>query len=395
VADASVLPRGSRREDLVVRISALGLNRCTLGRQLLLRREALGVVDAVHRVGALQAQHAASPYLALWNRVTAFDPADVDAAFAEHEVIKATLMRMTLHAIRVEDYPSFRQAVEPSLRATRLGRFSATGPTTLAEADALVADLLEFANQPRTPAEVVTWLGGRFNAAPKPAWQQLRGYAPLWHVPAGGPWTFGPRPSYVAAGRRPVLADPSVADASLQTLVWRYLEAFGPASVADVAQFAMVQGYRVKGALRALSGSLEQLEGPDGAALVDVPDASRPAEDTFAPPRLLPMWDSILLAYRDRGRVIPPEYRRLVTRTNGDVLPTLLVDGYVAGVWRPVETGIEASAFHRLPDEAWEGLAVEARSLVALLADREPQVYRRYQHWWANLRSLQVRVLPG
>jgi Winged helix DNA-binding domain len=39
-----------------------------------------------------------------------------------------------------------------------------------------------------------------------------------------------------------------------------------------------------------------------------------------------------LLAYADRSRVIPPAYRRLITRQNGDVLPTLLVDGYVAGV---------------------------------------------------------------
>jgi Winged helix DNA-binding domain len=97
------------------------------------------------------------------------------------------------------------------------------------------------------------------------------------------------------------------------------------------------------------------------------------------------MWDSILLAYFDRSRIMPPDYRRLVTRSNGDVLPTLLVDGYVAGVWRPVEGGIEATAFRRLPEEAWEGLVAEARSLVAFLADREPQVYPRYEYWWRML----------
>jgi len=83
-----------------------------------------------------------------------------------------------------------------------------------------------------------------------------------------------------------------------------------------------------------------------------------------------------------------------VIRSNGDVLPTLLVDGYVAGVWRPVEVGIEATAFHHLPDEAWEGLAAEARALMALLADREPSVYRRYDHWWTKLPSAKTRVLP-
>ncbi len=82
-------------------------------------------------------------------------------------------------------------------------------------------------------------------------------------------------------------------------------------------------------------------------------------------------------------------------RTNGDVLPTLLVDGYVAGVWRPVEGGIEATAFHRLPDEAWEGLAAEARSLVGFLADREPEVYRRFGHWWSKLPGAGARLFPG
>lgn len=107
------------------------------------------------------------------------------------------------------------------------------------------------------------------------------------------------------------------------------------------------------------------------------------------------MWDSILLAYADRSRVIPPDYRKLVARPNGDVPPTLTVDGYVAGVRRPVETGIEATALHRLPDEAWAGLAAEARELAAFLADREPRAYRRYDRWWTTLPKADARVLPG
>jgi hypothetical protein len=107
------------------------------------------------------------------------------------------------------------------------------------------------------------------------------------------------------------------------------------------------------------------------------------------------MWDSALLAYFDRSRIIPPEYRRVVIRVNGDVLPTVLVDGYVAGVWRSMETGIEVSAFHPLTDETWTALAAEAADLMAVLADREPLVYRRYAHWWAKLPEADVRLLPG
>jgi hypothetical protein len=138
-----------------------------------------------------------------------------------------------------------------------------------------------------------------------------------------------------------------------------------------------------------------ELEGPDGASLFDLAGATLPDEDVPAPPRLLPMWDSILLAYADRGRLIPATDRRHVTRINGDVLPTLLVDGYVAGVWRPVANGIEATTFRPLPEEAWAGLAGEARALTSFLAERDPEVYRRYGHWWATLPRAEVRILPG
>jgi hypothetical protein len=103
----------------------------------------------------------------------------------------------------------------------------------------------------------------------------------------------------------------------------------------------------------------------------------------------------VLLAYADRSRVIPPDYRTHVIRRNGDVLPTLLVDGYVAGVWRPVDGGIEARAFRPLPKRAWDGLAAEARDLLALLANRDPAVYRRYGRWWLELPAGEQRVLTG
>ena len=374
-------------------ITARQLNRATLGRQLLLRREPLDVADAVRRVVALQAQWTASPYLALWNRLAGFDPTGLDAAFTDRTVVKATLMRITLHAVHAEDYPAFHLAMLSSLRASRLNdrRYTTTG-LTHADADRLLPQLLEFADRPRTKAEVEDLLAERLGDRQPRMWWALRTFAPLLHSPTGGPWSFGPRSSFVAA---PVRLPAERREESVRRLVRRYLEGFGPASVQDVAQFSLLSRPVVRGALQAMADDLEELEGPDGAALFDVPGAPLPDEETPAPPRLLPMWDSTLLAYADRSRVIPPDHRRVVNRNNGDVLPALLVDGYVAGVWRPVGEGIQVTAFDRLSDEAWDGLAAEADALVRFLAGRDPAVYRRYAHWWAKLPSGEVRVLPG
>lgn len=380
-----------------MRITAAALNRATLGRQMLLERESLGVLDAARRAVAVQAQNPASPYVALWNRLTDFDPGEFDEALAGYAVVKANMVRMTLHAVHADDYQAFREAMESSLR-TRLNdrRFKASG-LTVDDADALVSELMTFAVQPRSAAECEARLEAQLGASAAPgAWWALRNYAPLLRAPTGGPWSFGNRTSYVAPRTPPRLADPDVSAAALQVLIRRYLEGFGPASVADMAQFAMVRRGLVRAAVQALGDRLEQLDGPDGAVLYDVTGAARPDDDTPSPPRLMAMWDSILLAYVDRSRVIPPEYRKHVTRVNGDVLPTLLVDGYVAGVWRAIEGGIEATAFHRLDEQVWEGLAAEARALLALLADRDPLVYSRYHHWWSGpLPSAEVRLLAG
>lgn len=375
-----------------MKVTARQLNRALLRRQSLLRRESLGVADAVHRIVAIQAQEAASPYVALWNRLADFDPADLDAAFAEQAVVKASLMRITLHAVHRDDYPVFHNAMSASLRAARLHdpRFKVAG-LSIADMDAILPLLLKFTAKPRSRTEIeehlATLVADRLGAQPhERVWWAFRTFAPLMQVPDGGPWSFTAKRSYVT-GRR----SRQDRTKSVQRLVSRYLSAFGPASVLDLAQFSLLQRPVVREALQALK--LRRIEGPDGAELFDVPDGALPPGDTPAEPRLMAMWDSVLLAHADRTRVVPAEYKPFVTRKNGDVLPTLLVDGYVAGVWRPVEGGIEVTAFRRLSDDDWEGLSGEAKAMAAFLAAREPVVYRRYVRWWADLPAAEVRLL--
>ncbi len=376
----------------MTRLTHRQLNRTTLARQMLLRREQVGVVDAVQRVTALQAQEPASPYIALWNRVEGFDAADVDRAYLDRALIKATLMRITLHAVSAADYSPFQLAMVHNLRASRLNdrRFKETG-LTIDAADALVPDLLGFLSAPADRDAIEQMLGDRLGAEPdKHVFWALRTFAPLLHVPTGGPWSFRVNsPAYQAAPFDPGWED---SRAALEHLIWRYLEGFGPASAQDFGQFALQRQAEIRPALAAMDDRLVVIDGPDGK-LFDVPGGAIVDADTPAPPRLLGMWDSVLLAYKDRSRIIPEEYRKTIIRRNGDVLPTLLVDGHVAGVWRPVAEGLEASAFKPLPEDAWEGLELEAGALMGLLAGREPTVYSRYRNWWNDMPFREKRIL--
>ncbi len=364
--------------------TARQLNRATLDRQMLLRREQVDVLSAIDRIVALQAQEAPSPYIALWNRVTGFDPADLDAAFASGAVRKATLMRITLHAVTAADHEVFHHAMLPALRASRLHdkRFKAMG-LTIEQADEVLAHMVEFASVPRTKPELEELLHSHVGDVADPGiWWALASYAPLVRVPTGGPWSYGPKLSFQTA-----VIEPRERMACLAELIRRYLTGFGPATVPDLNQFTMLPRTTIREAL-------ELLELERHGDYFDVAGRTVPDEDTPAPPRLMAMWDSTLLAYADRSRIIPPEYRKTVIRNNGDTLPTLLVDGHVAGVWRPIDDGsIEMTAFHAISEAQWDGLAEEASALHKFLGEREAQIYRRYARWWSGLPAHDVRIL--
>ena len=76
-----------------------------------------------------------------------------------------------------------------------------------------------------------------------------------------------------------------------------------------------------------------------------------PDGDTTAPVRFLPKWDSSLLAYAppERTRILPEKFRSTVIRKNGDVLPTVLVDGFVAATWNvDRKRGLEVEPLRRV-----------------------------------------------
>jgi hypothetical protein len=209
----------------------------------------------------------------------------------------------------------------------------------------------------------------------------LRGIGAFRNAPTADPWSFGRRPAFL-----PCTVSVDDEPAATAELIRRYLAAFGPATVADMSQFTILKRSVVREVVESMA-DVVAVSGPDGAQLVDVNGGEpRPEADVATlPPRLLGMWDSVLLAYADRGRVIPDEHRVHVIRRNGDVLPAVLVEGLVRGVWRASSDAIEVRALEPLDDGTLADLDAEARDLRQLLTEREPTVFSRFGRWWDHL----------
>jgi len=333
------------------------LNRATLARQLLLRRERLSPVRAIERLAGLQAQLPSSPYLALWARLEGFERATLERALVQRRVVKALLMRATMHLVSARDLPFLDAAVRD---ARTLVRARGTQPPP----DELVQRIVALARErPRTRTEIMDALG--FHSRTQDV-GEIRTYSwvialgRLEQTPESAFYAFRGSPTYEPADHAHPPGDEATAYA-----IRRYLTAFGPATRADVSQWSGVP-------IRDLAAGFERLRlrtlrDEHGRQLLDLPRAPLPPSDTPAPPRLLPRWDELLLAHKDRTRVLPDEYRKTVIAKNGDVQQAFLVDGVVAGLWTRDGDRISLEPFAPLPRTTRRELEDEAARLRAWL----------------------------
>src|SRR5439155_13137957 len=139
-----------------------------------------------------------------------------------------------------------------------------------------------------------------------------------------------------------------------------------PATRADVSQWSGVPIRDLDTAFESLR--LRSFRDERGRELLDLQRAPLAVGDVPAPPRLLPRWEELLLAHKDRTRVLPDEYRSLVIAVNGDVRQAILVDGFVAGYWREENDRVVLEPFAPLPRTVRRELEVEAARLEAWLA---------------------------
>jgi hypothetical protein len=303
------------------------LNRTTLARQMLLSRRRIAAADAIARLVGLQAQSVIPPFVGLWTRLDRFRRETLTELIHDRHVVRATMMRHTLHLVTAADYLRLRPAVQPALTRAFSGitrkrlagvdldpvveaarRRLHQGPATFAEVRALVGDLMP---------------GGDVNALA----YGVRTLLPLVQVPADAMWGYSTTAPYALA--EDWLGQPIAESEEPRDLILGYLGAFGPATIPDVQAWSGLAG--LEPAVEKLRPELRTFRDQHGAELFDVSGAVVAADDVPAPPRFLPDYDNVLLAHADRSRVIAPEHRRAVFLTAGRVRATFLIDGFVAG----------------------------------------------------------------
>ena len=318
-----------------MRLSARQLNRTLLLRQHLLERARLTPeVVADHLVG-LQGQEPTAPYLSLLARIDGFDPHTVSRGLEEATWVRLSTLRGALHLHTAADALTIRPWLQESLNRQMKGRVQ------IALERLTEATLEILADGPVEQRELTERLSARFSGSASDLWVAARVVAPLVQLAPRGTW----------GGSGPVVLDllerhvrGSLRPPTTPEVVRRYLRAYGPAAASDLSVWSGVTHLRP---VLTRMDDLVRHQDPDGKELFDVPDGVLADEDVPAPVRLLGQYDEVWLAHAARDRVTGPGTRGSWMGGTGAVTHTVFVDGWLTGVWRPVDGRVTVTDLFR------------------------------------------------
>src|SRR3989442_8643755 len=217
------------------------LNRATLARQLLLERKRLSPTAVVERLVGMQAQWPPAPYVGIWTRTTSFRREALERELVSAAIVKATVMRQTLHLVTRRDYALLRAALSETNHLNQTPDARRFAPLVRALAAA----------NPVTTAEALAYLErehGVTGLKARRAWRGARVRAHLLHHHETALWRARPEGRFIAI-EEPGILDPVEARAEI---VRRYLAAFGPASGRDLMAWSMMRMSELKPAIERL-----------------------------------------------------------------------------------------------------------------------------------------------
>jgi hypothetical protein len=336
---------------------------------MLLERAQVSVAEATRRLVGLQAQLPRPPYIGLWTRLARFQRDDLSNHIDKRTLVRAPLLRATLHLSTAKEYLEFRNVLQPVLSRALSGLPAER--TKGFDIDALVADARQcLEDGPRTFTALREVLAKHHPKLDVRAMgYAVRTHLPLVQVPGKGGWGFPNDPEFALA--EAWLGQPPAASSDPRQLVLRYLAAFGPATARDMQTWSGLQGLR--DTLETLRPELRVFAAEDGRELFDLPEAPLPSSDVPAPPRFLPEFDNLVLGHADRSRVVPEAYRPKIFLSALRVRATFLVDGFVHGAWsverKKKEAALVLAPFAPLAKAEREALMEEGERLVRFVEE--------------------------
>jgi len=309
-------------------ITRRALNRATLDRQLLLSRSTLPVLATLEHLVGMQAQTPHTAYVGLWTRLAGFRGEQLSDLLVARSAVRIALMRGTIHLVSARDAWGLRPLVQPVMDRVQKSQFGKR--LAGVDLDEVVAMGRRFVDeQPRTFKALGDHLLTRWPDRDRFGLEQaVRTGVPLVQVPPRGLWGLSGPIAHTSIDAW--LGEPPGELPTIDSVVMRYVAAFGPASVMDAQAWSGLT--RLGEVFERLRPELVTFRDEGGREVFDLPDGPRPDPDTPAPPRFLYDFENMLLSYADRSRVIAPETVRGIERTQ-ESLSTFTLDGFVAGIW--------------------------------------------------------------
>jgi hypothetical protein len=219
----------------MAKLSLRALNRATLQRQWLLERQDRSALEAIEHLVGMQAQSPLSPYVGLWSRLARFRTDELASLLVDRWAVRGSMMRATIHLMSRSDFLGIRPLVQPCMdreiyQNQTYGRHRLEGLDLEA---VLKAGHELMATGPQTAVQLREALGPLWPDREPPALAHaVRCLLPTIQVPPRGVWGKGGNPAMSTADLW--LGSPLDPSPSIDAMVLRYLNAFGPASVADV-----------------------------------------------------------------------------------------------------------------------------------------------------------------
>jgi len=355
------------------------ISRFRLRRHHLLDEPATDAVTICRDVCGVQAQVISSAYLQLWARNHSLPRGEIETAlWQSRTLVKTSLLRQTLHLIPAEEFSLYIAALKPSRMAGALRLMSKFG-IAREEAQALTVLIMDALSagplgRPAITAAVRPKVSKRVRSWMENVWSIVR-------VPvAEGLICYGrgesKEVSFIRVDRwLPDLKSKPISESEAQRILFRkYLRAYGPATLTDFSHWSGIPMSEVKPIYTLVEPELVEIPGARKCSFLlreDVAVLSRSSE-TRSCIRLLPSFDTYLLAHRAKDHLLSTKHYKRVYRNQGWISPVVLIDGAVAGVWshklQNKKLLIEIEPFGLLSRTARSAIEREAERLAIFFA---------------------------